>query len=268
MSRLTRRQLLRLGAGGLLAAGLWPGALDAADAAAGDFHFLVVNDVHYVDGKCGDWLAKVVKGMKARPEKVEFALLAGDLAEHGTKAQLGGARDAFKGLGVPVHVVVGNHDYQKGHDRKAFEGLFGKAVNYVFEHRGWQILGLDSSHGTRSRVAVQPDTLKWLDDKLPKLDKKKPTVVFTHFPLGPKVPNVVTNTEVVLNRFKAHNLVAVFSGHHHGRTERKAGAAVLTTNACCSLRSRNHDGSKAKAYFVCRAKGGAVTRTFVEVKTG
>src|SRR4051794_17215381 len=119
-SRLTRRELLRLSAGTLLSAGLWPGALDAGDAGdagAGEFHFLAVNDVHYVDKGCGKWLEGVVARMKALPHGPDFCLLAGDLAEHGTAAQLAAVRDLFKRLGVPVHVVIGNHDWRKNDDR-------------------------------------------------------------------------------------------------------------------------------------------------------
>ena len=63
--RLTRRQVFHLSAGTLLAAGLWPGALRAdGDAETGEFHFLVVNDVHYLDQRCGTWMERVIKQMK------------------------------------------------------------------------------------------------------------------------------------------------------------------------------------------------------------
>jgi predicted MPP superfamily phosphohydrolase len=263
--RLTRRQLLRLSAGSLLAAGLWPGTLDAAAAdQPGDFYFLVVNDIHYLNQHCGPWLERVVEQMKKRPEKFDFCLLVGDLAEDGKPEQLQPVRDIFKGLGRPVHVVVGNHDYVTKDDRQPYEKVFPKSLNYHFEHRGWQFLGLDSSYGRRSLVAMQPHSLRWLDDTLPKLDKKRPTVVFTHFPLGPRVVLRLTNAEQVLERFKEYNLQAVYNGHFHGFTERTLGPTVLTTNRCCSFSHANHDGTKEKGYFICHAKDGKVERTSVE----
>lgn len=268
-TRLTRRQLLRMSAGSLLAAGLWPGVLRAREAdAAGEFYFLQVNDLHYRDKNCGPWFEKVLKQMKARPEKIDFCLLAGDLADHGKPEQLAPVRDIFKGLRMPVHVVVGNHDYREKDDRQAFEQLFPRSINYHFEHRGWQFLGLDSSDGRRPYVAVQPHTLRFLGDTLPKLDKKRPTVVFTHFPLGPMVIARATNADDVLARFKDYNLQAVFGGHYHGFTERKVGPTTLTTNRCCAFSKPNHDGSKEKGFFVCHAKDGKIERTFVEVKPG
>src|SRR5438270_8472569 len=88
LSSLSRRQLLRLSVGALLAGGVWPGALAAEDAGqAGDFHFLVVNDLHYRDKDCGKWLTRVIQQMKNHPEKIEFCLLAGDLSEEGKAEQ-------------------------------------------------------------------------------------------------------------------------------------------------------------------------------------
>jgi hypothetical protein len=263
-TRITRRELLQLGAGSLLVAGAWPGWAD--DDRAGDFTFIEVNDTHYRDERCGPWLERAFRQMKTGPEKVELCLLAGDLADEGKPEQLGPMRDLIKGFGVPTYAVVGNHDHRAQDDRKAYEELFPGRINYAFEHRGWQFVGLDTSEGVKfANTKVQPHTLRWLDDNLPKLDRKRPTIVFTHFPMGPGAPMRPANADEVLDRFKEHNLQAVFCGHWHGFTERKVGPVTLTTDRCCSFSRNNHDGTKEKGYFVCRAKGGRIERTFVEV---
>src|SRR5262249_41018118 len=155
---------------------------------------------------CGKWLEGVLAKMKAHREKIDFCLLAGDLAENGKAEELAAVRDLFQTLAVPVHIVIGNHDYRTQQDRKPFEELFPKSFNYHFEHRGWQFVALDPPAGVRyTKTVVQPATLRWLDDVLPKLDKKRPTVLFTHFPLGPKVTNRPTNADDLLERFKGHN---------------------------------------------------------------
>jgi len=266
-SRPSRRQLLRYGAGSLLAAGLWPGALqaDGSDASEG-FHFAVLNDLHYLDRRCTPWHEAVVQQIRDHKEKVEFCLLVGDLAEHGNREQLDPVRSIYRGLKLPMHVVLGNHDWVSDTDCRAFDDLFPKSLNYTFEHRGWQFVALDSTDGPKARVAVRSDTLKWLDEEVPKLDKRKPLVLFTHFPLGPWVIYRATNADDVLARFKEHNLQAVFNGHFHSLTERKLGGVVLTTNRCCSFSHKNHDGSKEKGYFLCQAREGRVTRQFVEFK--
>jgi hypothetical protein len=263
----TRRDLLRWGAGSLLAAGLWPGALPADGGKSEEFYFLVVNDTHFLNRRCAAWLERVVKQMKGHAETIDFCLHLGDLSDHGRPEELSGARDAFKDLGLPTYVVPGNHDHLTQDDRKAYEDLFPKRINYHFAHRGWQFLGLDTTEGRHSiRTAVSAATLRWLDDTLPKLDRKRPTVVFSHFPLGPKHLTRPTNADALLERFKDYNLRAVFGGHWHALTERHLGAVALTTNRCCAISKGNHDGSPEKGYFLAHARDGKVEYRFVEVK--
>jgi len=165
--------------------------------------------------------------------------------------------------------VVGNHDYLKQTDRSEYEKVFPERLNYHFEHKGWRFVGLDTTEGLKSsHTTIAASTLNWLDENLPKLDKKSPLVVFTHFPLGEKVTNRPVNAEAVLERLREHNLRGVFSGHLHMRTERQVGEAFLVTNRCCSVSRPNFDKSKEKGYFLCEAADGNVARTFVEVDTG
>ena len=264
----SRREMLGWSAGHLLALGLWPGALRAEGKGnAGEFSFVAVNDLHYLDDRCGPWFERVVAQMKASEPKIDLCLMGGDFTEKGGAPEMTAVRDAFKKLEVPTYGVIGNHDYVTPTDRKAYEEVFPGRLNYHFDHRGWQFVALDSSEGQKFEgTTIQPATLEWLEDNLPKLDKKKPTVIVTHFPLGPLTPSRPRNAEAVLERFKEYNLQAVFNGHFHGFTERKFGMTTLTTNRCCAFSRKNHDGTKEKGYFLCRAKAGKIERIFVEVK--
>lgn len=259
----SRRAALRsLGAGALLASGLWPG--HAFGKPGGSFRFVVVNDLHYIDEACGKWLAGVVTKIKA--EKPDFCLIAGDLTEHGKEDHLKAVREVLGGLGVPYHVVVGNHDYATHTDRAPYEQVFPNQLNYSFEHKGWQVIGLDTSEGTHYQdTRIQPATLRWVDEHLRKFDRKAPTVILTHFPLGPDVQYRPLNADELLERFIDFNLRAVFSGHFHGFTERTVRDTILTTNRCCSLKRNNHDKTTEKGFFACEADGEHVLRTFVQV---
>jgi predicted phosphodiesterase len=260
----SRRGLLRCSASALLAANLWPGALRGADAKSGAFRFVVINDLHTFDEKCGPWLEKVAK--KVGEAKPELLVLAGDLADGGTKQQLGMVRDAFGPLKVPVKITLGNHDWIKQTDRSGWDDLFAKEpLNYTFAHQGWQFLVIDSTDGTKAQVNVLKPALDYVSEAAGKLDKKAPLILVTHFPLGPGVNNRVKNPEAVLGPLKQHNLRAVFGGHHHGFTEKKVGETVLTTNVCCSFKRGNHDGTKQKGFFVCDAAENRVKREFVEM---
>jgi predicted MPP superfamily phosphohydrolase len=263
---LTRREALRLGAGALLAAGAWPGTLRAeGNGLGGEFTFIAVNDLHYQTEKCGAWFERVVAQMKEF--KPALCLVGGDWAEKGTAAELAPPKEIFATLGAPIHGVIGNHDYTTQTDRSAYEKLFPNRLNYHFEHAGWQFVALDTSDGLRYKdTRVQPATFAWIEENLRKLDPKRPTVLFTHFPLGPNTISRPLNADDVLEHFKPFNLRAVYCGHFHGFTERRVGETVLTTNRCCAFSRKNHDFSKEKGFFVCRAKEGRITREFVEVK--
>ncbi len=260
--------MLGLSAGALFSLGLWPGAMRAADNGRGsNFRFLVVNDIHFVNERCAVFLERVLGTMKAGP-RFDLCLLAGDLVDDGSEATLTQVKEALARLAVPVWTVPGNHDFLTQTDRSGYDKVFPGRLNYSFEHHGWLFVGLDSNDGLRaSNTLIQEPTLSWLDSHLPKLDKRAPLVVFTHFPLGDRVTNRPRNADAVLERFKAHNLRMVFGGHYHAFTERQRGQTDLVTGRCCSISRGTHDGSKEKGYVLCEAKDGKISHTFVEVAT-
>src|SRR6266516_253554 len=264
----SRRAWLRLSAGALLSVGILPGCTRFADnGRGGEFRFVVINDAHFQSARCPEWFERVSASVRSHDPKPEFCLMVGDLAEHGTRSELGSMRDVLRSLGIPFQVVIGNHDYVSDTDRSAWDNVFAQRLNYHFEHRGWRFIGLDSSEGTKyERTRIQPPTLRWLDETLPKLGRSAPTVVFTHFPLGVDVPMRPLNADEVLGRFRQFNLVAVFNGHYHGFTEHKSRRSTITTNRCCAISRDNHDGTKEKGYFLCTAQNGRMRPEFIEVK--
>jgi Icc-related predicted phosphoesterase len=267
----TRREALqKLSAGTLLALGLWPGALRAGIFGSGnqrDFKFIVVNDLHIMDDESARWFEGAEQQMKTHD--AELCLVVGDLADDGKREHLAAARDILRGLGIPFYSVVGNHDHVTQTDRSAYTKLFPWRLNYHFEHRGWQFVGLDSSQGLLFQdTEIQPGTFRWLDDYLSQLSKKKPTILFTHFPMGEGVRYRPKNADALLERFRDLNLQAVYCGHFHSSTERASGNTLLTTGRCCALKRPNHDRTVEKGYVVCSIKDGVIQREFVEYKQG
>lgn len=262
---ITRRNALRAGLFSWLAA-RWPRALFAQDdPAAEDFSFIAVNDLHYQEEACAPYFARILEAMRKSSPDAAFCLVSGDLADQGKPEQLAGVRAALQRFERPIYAVPGNHDHLTDTDRAAYEENFPGQTNYHFVHGGWQFVGLDTSEGTKwQNTRVAEATLAWLDEALPKLDRSRPSVVFTHFPLGEGVSYRPTNADEVLRRLAGHNVQAIFSGHWHGFSERQAGSTTLTTDRCCSRVRGNHDSSKEKGWFVCRARGGRIERTFVE----
>lgn len=256
---------MKMSAGALLAAGLWPGALSAQDVAAPAIAFTWVNDLHYWDQTDLPFFNRMVAKMKEAAADSKLLIVGGDLTEHGTDVELSAVRDLIKTVGLDYKVVIGNHDWASQTDRKAYETVYPGSLNYTFEHNGWQFIALDCSDGTKAAVSALPPTLEWLDQNLPRLEKRRPTILYTHYPLGTGVTNRVRNADDLLGRFKEFNLRGIFGGHHHAFTERPVGDYIITTNKCCSARANNHDRTPEKGFFACSTKDGKVVRTFVEV---
>lgn len=265
---MNRRRFLTTSATAALGTAFWPGVARAAENGQGGsgWTFLAVNDLHYHDKACGPWFEKVVQAMKASAPQAEFCLLGGDQANDARLDQMGPVREIFRGLGVPLYSTIGNHDWTADGSRKAYDDIFPKQDNQVFEHRDWQLIGLDSSDGLKaSQTTIHASTFQWLDAALPKLSKEKPTILFTHFPLGEFLIYRPLNADDLLARFTDYNLRAVFNGHFHSLTERVWHNATVTTDRCCSRFRKNHDFSPQKGWFVCHAEEGKIRREFVEI---
>lgn len=262
---LSRRAALgKLSAGSLLALGLWPGTLAAADRGrGGDFRFIVVSDTHCTSPECGPWLEGAVRQMKSL--QPELVLHAGDLTDLAKPEHFATMKEVFGKLDVPWYPVIGNHDYASQTDRSAYDKCFPNRLNYAFRHRGWQFIALDSSEGQRYEgTTIGDETFRFVEKLEPGLDRTCPTILLTHFPLGPGVNYRPERSDELLDVFRDCNLQAVFCGHWHAQTRRDLGNYFLATGRCCALRRGNHDGSKEKGFLVCEAQDGRVFWQFVE----
>lgn len=258
----TRRKFLRLataGAAGLALPGLTSPASERPVTLSprhlvtpSGFTFAVAHDLHYRDARCGDWLRRVAEHVRSQRPRPAFLVLAGDLSEDGTPEQLTAVRRIFTPLPMPVKTIIGNHDYTLEGDRSAYEAIYGAQLNYRFEHGGCQFVALDTTQGRSVyRTRISPATLDWVETTLPVLSRDRPTIILTHFPLGRNWLRPL-NARRLVERFHDHRLLATFSGHWHGLTERQQGAVHLSTGRCCSWWRDNHDFSDEKGYTLCK----------------
>ncbi len=233
----------------------------------GAFRFLVVNDLHHAGPECDPFFEQLVGQMRSHQD-VAFCLIGGDLSDKGRPESFAAIKRIFAGLGTPVHTVPGNHDNDEAGDTSLYTATFPDALNHAFEHRGWQFIGLDSTESYNwGDTHISPATLAFLDDCVPGLDRKAPTVVFTHFPLAEDVRLAPVNARAVLDRLAPLNLRAAFCGHYHSRTIRRHGAALLVTNVCCARVRSNHDGTRPEGYLLCTAHAdGRLVQEFVEFR--
>jgi hypothetical protein len=257
-------QLSALCAAGLAA----PGVCAASPAMPADrkaFRFLVVNDLHHGEPECTPFFEKLVAQMRGHGP-VAFCLVVGDLSDNGRPESLVAVGQTFAALGIPVHPVPGNHDCDVEQNTRIYAEHFPGRLNYHFAHEGWQFIGLDTTEANAWHdTNIPAATLEYLDEALPNLDRAAPTVVFTHFPLGPTGWLTPLNAAEALRRFDGFNLRAALCGHYHARTVHAHGGAVLVTNTCCSRLRHTHDGTLPEGYQLCAAHpDGRLERFFIE----
>lgn len=234
------------------------------------FQFVVFNDTHVRDERCVGFLRKAVARIHEldREKPLDFAILCGDIVTAGRPREFELFEPVVEELGMPLYTTPGNHDF-RGSDRSAYDRLFPGRVNYRFDHKGWTFIGFDSTEGSKwSKVSVPEATLDYLKRELKRIERDRPIVAFTHFPLGEGVTYRSTNAEEVLGLFGQHRLVHVFSGHFHGLTERTWQGTRLTTNRCLAVSRDNHDGSSERGFLLCTAARRELTWRFIEVTPG
>ncbi len=274
---VTRREFLRLGAAASGALALEPcaaaGLGDGKNGRDGsallkgedDFHFVVVNDLHYRDAQCAPWFERVTASIRNLRPRPAFVMLAGDLSESGLSEQLGAVHEIFRVLPMPVHSVVGNHDCTEQGDFSVYRSIYGPVFNYQFHCGDWQFLAFDSTQGPEVFwTKISNDSLAWLDQVKPSLSRERPLVLLTHFPLGRNWLRP-RNARLVMERLRGYNVQATLGGHWHGITEFAERGIHLSTNRCCSWWRTNHDGSPLKGYALCRVRGGKLTHEFQAV---
>lgn len=266
-SFLKRRNLLG-GFGALLAAGAWPGARAAEEGGTPHrikpIRFVVVNDLHHAGEACDPWMSALFRQIGGT-EGAVFCLGLGDLADAGKRESLQAIKRLSELAGMPFHTTPGNHDLDESPVDGFYAGVFPGQRNHLVRHGQWQIVLIDTTEGDKWRdVTISEATLAWLDEILPELDPRAPTVLGTHFPLAAEVRMCPLNAGSVLARFIGHNLRGVFGGHFHGRTSSPRGGIRLVTNACASRVRDNHDETPEKGYLVVDGDAtGRLTTDFV-----
>ncbi|WCJ59478.1 metallophosphoesterase [Fontisphaera persica] len=263
---MSRRKALRcLSVGGIMA-GHWLPAAAAAPGAEppGTFTFAVLNDLHYLSPDCGKFLRGVLQQVRAL--QPELCLVLGDLTEVGRREDLAAVRRLLDDSGLRYYTVIGNHDYTAAGSPRYYKYFFPRRLNYYFRYKGWQWVGLDTSEGLKyENTRIAEETLAWADRLKSRLSPAAPTIVFTHFPLGPGVRYRPQNADVLLEKLAGFNVKAVFCGHFHGYTCKPVWQTQAYTNRCCALKRNNHDRSREKGFFLCEATPEEVRVRFVEV---
>ncbi len=283
---MDRRRFLEVSTAGAVAARL--GALEAEGVeragAAGPvtpFSFCAVADVHASEaprqgvehlGSNVEKFLTCVHAMEALEgdEKPDFMLILGDV-------HLWELRKHLDGVGIPVHVIAGNHDSggAKREMRDLFPGDFKKGGResdyYSFVHKGVRFIGVCDAiadHvGHLCSANITPrGQCEWLQTELAARERHK--IVFAHIPPHPQGADdgmyLARNDSRYFNALMdvAQPTAALFGHLHEATTESRIGRTrMITLRACCWNGDRSPLG-----FMVVRVTGeGIVTR---EVITG
>lgn len=130
-----------------------------------------------------DTLRAVLAEVRALPQRPALALVTGDLAGGGEPedyARLAALLD--EELGLPLHVLAGNHD-----DRAALRSHFdvggegADPIQYAIERDGLRVLMLDTTIPGEDAGSLDDARLKWIAGRLA-AHPRTPTLLAMHHP--------------------------------------------------------------------------------------
>jgi len=127
-------------------------------------------------------LAAVIEAVRSLPNRPDAVLVSGDLTDDGATDGYRLAREMLEGLGVPLHVIPGNHDDRR-HLREVFvlPGSGDEPVNYSVRVGDLRLLAFDSIVPGQDPGDFPLEQLRWLDAELT-AEPQAPTLLALHHP--------------------------------------------------------------------------------------
>ena len=214
MRKFAPRAAVLLALAGLGLTLLGAGAAPATEATAGKsrLRFAWLSDPHVGSDRGADDLRASVADINAQRD-LSFVLVSGDITEMGSFDNLSLAKQILDRLGVPYHLIPGNHDTKWSESGGSDVARLWGDDRFVFEAAGLRFIGL--SQGPVLHMADghwAPQDVRWLDGLLAEPGAAlKPTIFVSHYPLD----SSIDNWYVVLDRLKKIPTVAVLAGHGH-----------------------------------------------------
>jgi Icc-related predicted phosphoesterase len=227
-----------------------------------ELHLAAIGDLHCTRTSQG----KLQGTLAAIAGRADVLLLCGDLTDNGTPDEARVlAAELRKTVTVPILAVLGNHDYETGHQDEVIQILTEAGVNVMDGDavviQGVGFVGIKGFAGGFGRRMLEPwgesvikqfvqdavnESLK-LESALAKLRVSTRVVLMHYAPVESTVagePAEVypflgcSRLEEPLNR---HGVTAVFHGHaHYGSAEGKTREGIPVYNVAAPLLRRLH----------------------------
>ena len=206
-------------------------------------------------------------------EEADLLLIAGDLTNYGTAEEMHSLLNALVRLRLPIVAVLGNHDYESGHEQELMRMMHDEGIKVLdgssYERDGVGFAGTKGYPGgfgrgmltafgekeVKSFVQASLDETMKLERALTMLRASK-LVIATHY--APIIETVqgepaeiwpyLGNSRLseVIDR---HGAVLAVHGHaHHGKLDGKTAGGVPVHNVALSL-LMTHNGGKPYRVF-------------------
>ncbi len=182
----------------------------------GRFSFAYVSDTHVGSENAADDLRHTVDDINAI-DTIAFVILAGDVTEFGSDAELRLAREILDRLNKPWYVIPGNHDAKWSESgANTFRVVFGSET-FFFTHGNWLFIGTNSGPNMRMGPGQIPrENIVWLDSLLAvPASHDKMVISVNHYPLDEGLNNWYELTD----RLKLLDTRLALCGHGHSNRE-------------------------------------------------
>jgi Icc protein len=197
-----------------------------------------ISDLHITPGELlygkvdtAKFLGRAIE--KLRELRPDAVIATGDLVEGGSVAEYERLRELLVPLGMPVHLVLGNHD-----SRANFRGVFGGGdfIQFTFDVGELRVVALDTNDPGNSGGRLCATRRAWLAAQLD-ASSGRPVIVAQHHP--PFVTGMAAldrcgldagdarEEAMLLSRYP--NVERVICGHvHRGMNTRFGGTIAMT----------------------------------------
>jgi 3',5'-cyclic-AMP phosphodiesterase len=168
-------------------------------------------------------LAAVVDAVRAMPDPPDAVIVTGDLTNDGAPEQYAVVREQLERLGIPYHVLAGNHDHRVAL-RAAFglDGADEDPVRYRADQGPLRLIALDTTIPGESGGALGDGQLEWLSATLADAPATPTVIAMHHPPLLTGVPAWdetaidLAAVDALARLLQRHDQVlAIAAGHLH-----------------------------------------------------
>ncbi|HEY5935226.1 MAG TPA: phosphodiesterase [Kofleriaceae bacterium] len=197
-----------------------------------------ISDLHITGGELlggkvdtAKFLARAVE--KLRELAPDAVIATGDLVDGGSVAEYERLKILLEPLGMPVRLVLGNHD-----SRASFRSVFGGGdfIQFTFDVGGMRVIALDTNDPGNSGGRLCATRRAWLAEQLEEA-AGRPVIVAQHHP--PFVTGIPFMDSCGLDAGDAReeaailarhpNVERVICGHVHRNMQARFGGTIATT---------------------------------------